>query len=223
FGWHESLFPTGRSRLRPIIVGAWRDDYDGPMQVVSGPIGKETTHFTAPPASRLDTEVTAFLDWFNHSREIDPVLKAGVAHLWFVTIHPFEDGNGRIARAVADMAFARAEETNQRFYSMSSQIQRERDAYYEILERTQQATLDISGWLEWFLACFSRAITNAQETLGSVLHKALFWDTYRGQLLNERQVKVLNRLLDGFEGKLTTSKWAALAPSSQDTAYRDIL
>jgi len=223
FGWHASLFPTGRSGLRPIIVGAWRDDHDGPMQVVSGPIGKETTHFTAPPASRLDTEVTAFLDWFNHSREIDPVLKAGVAHLWFVTIHPFEDGNGRIARAVADMAFARAEETNQRFYSMSSQIQRERDAYYEILERTQQATLDISGWLEWFLACFSRAITNAQETLGSVLHKARFWDTYRGQLLNERQVKVLNRLLDGFEGKLTTSKWAALAPSSQDTAYRDIL
>lgn len=223
FGWHASLFPTGRSGMRRIIVGAWRDDQKGPLEVVSGPIAKEKTHFTAPPADHIDAEITAFLDWFDNGREIDPVLKAGVAHLWFVTIHPFEDGNGRIARAIADMAFARAEETHQRFYSMSSQIRQERNAYYEILERTQKGTLDISEWLEWFLECFFRATTNTEETLGSVLHKARFWEKYRGNPLNERQVKVLNRLLDGFEGKLTTSKWAAITRSSQDTAYRDIL
>jgi len=223
FGWHASLFPTGRSGMRRIIVGAWRDDRTGPMEVVSGPTGKEKIHFTAPPANRLDTEVAAFLDWFNSSRKVDPVLGAGLAHLWLVTIHPFDDGNGRIARAVADMALARSEETHQRFYSMSSQIRQERDAYHEILEQTQKGTLDITDWLEWFLACFSRAITNAEETLRNVLHKARFWEKYAAQPLNERQVKVLNRLLDGFEGKLTTSKWAAINRCSQDTAYRDIL
>lgn len=223
FDWHASLFPTGRSGMRRIIVGALRDDQTGPMEVVSGPIGKEKAHFTAPPADRLGTELAAFLDWFNSGREVDPVLKAGLAHLWFVTIHPFDDGNGRIARAIADMALARSEETHQRFYSMSSQIRQERNAYYEILERTQKGTLDITDWLEWFLACFSRATTNAQETLRSVLHKARFWEKSGAQPLNARQVKVLNRLLEGFEGKLTTSKWAAISHCSQDTAYRDIL
>src|SRR2546430_1217744 len=223
FGWQASLFPTARSGMRRIIVGAWRDDRTGPMEVVSGPIGKEKIYFTAPPADRLDAEVAAFLDWFNSSRKVDPVLGAGLAHLWFVTIHPFDDGNGRIARAVADMALARSEDTHQRFYSMSSQIRQERNAYYDILERTQKGSLDITDWLEWFLACFTLATTNARETLRSVLHKAHFWEKYRAQPFNERQVKVLNTLLEGFEGKLTTSEWAALNRCSQDTAYRDIL
>jgi len=223
FDWHASIFPTGRSGMRRIIVGALRDDQTGPMEVVSGPIGKEKAHFTTPPADRLDTELAAFLDWFNSSREVDPVLKAGLAHLWFVTIHPFDDGNGRIARAIADMALARSEETHQRFYSMSSQIRHERNAYYEILERTQKGTLDITDWLEWFLACFSRATANAQETLRSVLHKARFWEKYAAHTLNGRQVKALNMLLGGFEGYLTTSKWAKTNRCSQDTAYRDIL
>lgn len=223
FGWHASLSPTGRSGMRPIIAGAWRDDRTGPMQVVAGAMGNEKIHFTAPPADRLNTEVGAFLDWFNSSRKADPVLEAGIAHLWFVTIHPFDDGNGRIARAIADMALARSEETHQRFYSMSSQIRQERKAYYAILERTQKGTLDITDWLEWFLACFSRATANAQETLRSVLHKARFWEKYAAQTLNERQVKVLTMLLEEFEGHLTTSKWAKINRCSQDTAYRDIL
>jgi Fic family protein len=193
------------------------------MQVVSGPIGKEKVHFIAPPAVRLDTEVTAFLDWFDDHGHVDPALGAGLAHLWFVTIHPFDDGNGRIARAVTDMALARSERTPQRFYSMSSQIRQERDAYYEILERTQRGTLDVTDWLEWFLTCFSRAILRAQETLRGVLYKARFWERHGAQSLNQRQVKVLNRLLEGFEGKLTTSKWAAICGCSQDSAYRDIL
>lgn len=223
FGWQAALFPTGRSGMRPIVVGAWRDDRTGPMEVVSGPIGKEKVHFIAPPAARLDTEITAFLDWFNSDRKVDPALKAGLAHLWFVTIHPFDDGNGRIARAITDMALARSEKTHQRFYSLSSQTRQERNAYYEILERTQRGALDVTDWLEWFLTCFSRATINAQETLRSVLDKAGFWEKHGAQSFNERQVKVLNRLLEGFEGRLTTSKWAALSGCSQDSAYRDVL
>ena len=222
FGWHAALFPTGRSGMRRIIVGAWRDDSTGPMQVVSGPVGRERVHFEAPAAALLSQEMRAFLDWFNAPAEVDEVLKAGLAHLWFVTLHPFDDGNGRIARAIADMALARSEGSPQRFYSMSSQIRRERAAYYRTLERTQKATMDISGWMEWFLACLGRAIEGAEATLGAVLTKARFWDRTAGLPINERQRLILNRLLDGFDGKLTTSRWARMAQCSQDTALRDI-
>lgn len=222
FSWHASLFPAGRSGMTKIRVGAWRDDSAGPMEVVSGPVGKERVHFQAPPAPRLDAEMNPFLEWFNAHDDIDPVLKAGLAHLWFVTIHPFDDGNGRIARAIADMALARSENSPQRFYSMSAQIQREREAYYDILEETQKGTLDITSWMEWFLGCLGRAIDGAQTILGSVLAKARFWESIQGVALNERQRLVLNRLLNGFEGKLTTTKYAKLAKCSQDTALRDI-
>jgi Fic family protein len=223
FGWHASLFPTGRSGMRRITVGGWRNDSDGPMQVISGPVGKERVHFEAPKAPRLEKEMTGFLEWFNHGPEVDPVLKAGIAHMWFVTIHPFDDGNGRIARAIADMALARSEQSTQRFYSMSAQIRRERSDYYTLLERTQKGALDVTPWQDWFLSCLHRAIEGSQGTLGAVLEKARFWERFAQQSLNERQIKVLNRLLDGFEGKLTTSKWAKLTKCSQDTAYRDIL
>ncbi len=223
FDWHASLFPTGRSGMVKIRVGAWRDDSDGPMQVVSGPIGKEHVHYTASPAMQLDAEMSAFLKWFENETEMDPVLKAGLAHLWFVTIHPFDDGNGRIARAIADMALARSEQSSQRFYSMSAQIRLERDAYYNTLESAQKGTCDITGWQEWFLGCLTCAIEGAQGTLASIMFKARFWERHATQPLNERQIKVLNRLLDGFEGKLTTSKWAKLTKCSQDTAHRDIL
>jgi len=223
FAWHASLFPTGRSGMRKIRAGAWRDDSSGPMQVVSGPMGKERVHFEAPTADRLDAEIKAFLDWFNENEEADWVIKAGLAHLWFVTIHPFDDGNGRIARAIADLALARSEGTDQRFYSMSTQIRQERQAYYEILERTQKGTMDVTPWMQWFLDCLGRAIEGAQTTLGSVIAKARFWESLRDFPLNERQRLVLNRILDGFEGKLTTSKWAKLAKCSHDTALRDII
>lgn len=223
FSWHAAMFPTGRSGITEIRIGAWRDDRTGPMQVISGPIGKEKVHFEAPSANRLDGEMEAFLAWFNSKIEIDPVLKAGVAHLWFVTIHPFEDGNGRIARAIADMQLARSEESSQRFYSMSAQIGHERSAYYDILEKTQAGNVDITRWLEWFLDCLGRAIDGAQSTLSAVLAKARFWESVSGVTLNDRERFVLNRLLDGFEGKLTTSKYARLAKCSQDTALRDIL
>ncbi|HEY3566814.1 MAG TPA: Fic family protein [Thermoanaerobaculia bacterium] len=223
FAWHASLFPTGRSGMARIRTGAWYDGSKGPMQVVSGPIGKEHVHFEAPKAERLDSEMGAFLDWFETATGIDPVLKAAQAHFWFVTIHPFEDGNGRIARAIADMTLARSEGSPQRFYSMSTQIRQERRAYYDILERTQKGTLDITPWMSWFLGCLGRAIDAAQGTLGSVLAKARFWERARNVALNDRQRLVLNRLLDGFEGKLTTSKYAKLAKCSQDTALRDIL
>jgi Fic family protein len=197
------------------------------MEVVSGPVGKERVHFQAPPASRLDGEMRAFLGWFNANADMDPVLKAGLGHLWFVTIHPFDDGNGRIARAIADMTLARSENSPQRFYSMSTQIRQERGAYYDLLEKTQKGTLDITPWMEWFLGCLGRAIEGAQTTLSAVLAKARFWKDIAGvasgSLINERQRLVLNRLLDGFEGKLTTSKYAKLAKCSQDTALRDIL
>lgn len=223
FSWHASLFPTGRSGMGKITVGNWRDDAAGPMQVVSGPIGRERVHFQAPPANRLKAEMEAFLAWFNAEDRADPVLKAGLAHFRFVTIHPFDDGNGRIARAVADMQLARSEDTRHRFYSMSAQIRRERTAYYRALERAQKGTLDVTGWLEWFLDCLGRAFDGAEETLHSVLRKARFWEAHSDAPLNARQRLILNRLLDGFEGKLTSSKWAKIARCSQDTALRDIL
>src|SRR5579863_3905816 len=223
FAWHAALFPTGRSGMRKIRTGAWRDDSDGPMQVVSGPIGKERVHFEAPAAPRVDQGMNAFLDWFNTRTDIDPVMKASLAHLWFVSIHPFDDGNGRIARAIADMALARSENSPQRFYSMSAQIRQERQAYYDILEETQRGRLDLTPWMEWFLGCLGRAIDGAQTTLAAVLTKARFWEAVAGVAFNGRQRLVLDRLLDGFEGKLTTSKYAKLAKCSQDTALRDIL
>jgi Fic family protein len=223
FAWHASLFPTGRSGMKRIRVGAWRSRASDPMQVVSGAIGRERVHFEAPAARRLESEMRAFLDWFNGSTESDWVVKAGLAHLWFVTIHPFDDGNGRIARAIADLALARSEQSSQRFYSMSAQIRQERVKYYEILERTQKGTLDVTIWLDWFLSCMGGAIEGAQTTLGAVLAKSRFWQSLRDVTLNERQRHVLNRVLDGFHGKLTTSKWAKIAKCSQDTALRDIL
>jgi len=223
FAWHASLFPAGRSGMSKILVGNWRDDINGPMQVVSGPIGREKLHYEAPPADRIPDEMAKFLHWFEQPGDIDPLLMAGLAHLWFVTIHPFDDGNGRIARAIADMALARSEKTGQRFYSMSAQIRRVHKEYYDTLEWTQKGELDVTRWQIWFLTCLLGAIDGAQETLGVVLGKARFWEHYAKEALNERQIKVLNRLLDGFEGKLTTSKWAKIAKCSQDTAYRDIL
>lgn len=223
FAWHTALFPTGRSSIRDIVVGKWRDDRDGPMQVVSGPIGRQKVHYEAPPAKRVSAEIKKFLGWFNKPGDMDPLLVASLAHLWFVTIHPFDDGNGRLARAIADMALARSEGSNQRFYSMSAQIRRERDDYYRMLERTQKDELDVTSWHEWFLGCLLRAMEGSQKMLGGVLDKARFWERFAKEPLQDRQIKVLNRLLDGFQGKLTTSKWAALAKCSQDTAYRDIL
>ncbi len=223
FDWHASLFPTSRSGMRRIAVGRWRDAQADPMQVVSGPIGRERVHFEAPSAARVDAEMRAFLHWFETPAEADPVLKAGLAHLWFVTVHPFEDGNGRIARAVADMALARSEDSSQRFYSMSAQIRAERGDYYDALERTQRGTTDVTDWITWFLACLGRSIDAAGTALAEVLAKARFWERAGGIALNERQRRVLNRVLDGFEGKLTTSKWAKLAKCSQDTALRDIM
>jgi Fic family protein len=221
--WHAALFPTGRSGMTRIRAGAWRNDATGPMQVVSGPIGHEDVHFQAPPAARLNAEMRTFLAWFNSSIAREPVLKAALAHLWFVTIHPFDDGNGRIARAIADMTLARSETSPHRFYSMSAQIRLQRSAYYRMLQRTQQGTLDITAWIEWFLACLGRAIDGAQTTLAAVLAKARFWETHAAVPLNPRQRLILNLLLDGFEGKLTTTKYAKLAKCSQDTALRDIL
>jgi Fic family protein len=222
FGWHAALFPTGYSGLAPIRVGAWRDDAKGPMQVVSGPVGRQRVHYEAPPASRLDAETARFLTWFNRHGNDDAVIKAGLAHLWFVTLHPFDDGNGRLARAVGDMALARAEHSARRFYSLSAQIQRERGDYYDLLEQTQKGTLDVTRWLDWFLGCLLRAIEAADTTLAAVLAKARFWQRWSGTPMNERQIKLLDRLLDGFEGKLTSSKWAAIAKCSSDTALRDI-
>jgi Fic family protein len=221
-GWHAALFPTGRSGMQKIAVGAWRDDKSGPMQVVSGPIGKQRVHYEAPVAARLDAEMKAFVDWFESKTNIDPVLKAGIAHLWLLTIHPFDDGNGRIARAIADMALARSDHSAQRFYSMSAQIRRERDAYYGMLEATQKAELDITTWLEWFLQCLDRAFDGAEETLANVLRKAEFWKKHAAIPFNDRQRDILNRLMEGFEGKLTSSKYALIEKTSPDTALRDI-
>src|SRR6202166_1764096 len=221
-GWHACLFPTGRSGMRKIIVGAWRDDRSGPMQVVSGIEGRERVHYEAPVAARLEAEIKSFLDWFNGNDDTDPVLKAALAHLWFVTIHPFEDGNGRIARAIADMSLARSEDSPQRFYSMSAQIRIERNAYYDMLESTQKGGLDGTPWLEWFLGCLDRALDGSETILAGVLEKAEFWKRYTAAKINDRQRDILNRLLDGFEGKLTSSKWARIEKCSPDTALRDI-
>lgn len=222
FNWHAALFPTGRSGMKSLTVGRWRDDAAGPMQVVSGPVGRERVHYQAPPANRLPEEMKAFLEWFESEKPIDPVLAAGVAHLWFVTIHPFDDGNGRIARAITDMALARSEASAQRFYSMSSRIRERRDRYYDVLESTQKGDMDVTEWLMWFLDCLHGAFGLAKETLGSVLVRARFWDSIRDVPLNERQRAMLNRLTDNFEGKLTSAKWAKLMKCSQDTASRDI-
>jgi Fic family protein len=223
FAWHAALFPTGQSGMRNIITGNWRDDCDGPMQVISGPVGHEKVHFEAPPSKRLPDEIARFLNWFEQPSDIDPLFKAGLAHLWFVTIHPFDDGNGRIARAIADMALSRSESSRRRFCSMSAQIRHERNDYYATLELTQKGELDVTRWQTWFLNCLLRAIEGAEDTLGSVRQKARFWKRFAKEPLKERQIMVLNRLLDGIEGRLTTSKWAKLALCSQDTAYRDIL
>jgi Fic family protein len=222
FGWHASLFPIGRSGMHRITVGTWRDDRTAPMQVVSGPVGRERVHFEAPTADRLEDEMRRFVEWFNGDATTEPVLKAALAHLWFVTIHPFDDGNGRIGRAIADMLLARSEGSSQRFYSMSGQIREERGEYYRILEQTQRATMDVTAWMEWFLACLTRAIGGAQAALAGVIEKARYWEKLRDVPLNDRQRLVINKLLEGFEGNLTTSKWAALTKSSNDTALRDI-
>ncbi|MBC7380112.1 MAG: Fic family protein [Burkholderiaceae bacterium] len=222
FGWHAALFPTGYSGMAPTKVGGLRNDATGPMQVVSGPLGRQRVHYEAPPAGRLKAEVTGFLAWANSASNEPPLIKAGLAHLWFVTLHPFDDGNGRIARAVGDLFLARADGSSHRFYSLSGQIQRERKAYYEILERSQKQSMDITDWLAWFLGTLHRAVDHAQITLDDVLAKTRFWQRWATTPLNERQLKLLSRLLDGFEGKLTSSKWAVIAKCSPDTALRDI-
>ncbi|MBI3269157.1 MAG: Fic family protein [Planctomycetes bacterium] len=222
FGWHAALFPTGRSGMSRITVGAWRPREAGPMQVVSGPIGRETVHFEAPEADRLEAEMACFLDWLDTPTAVDPVLQGGIAHLWFVTLHPFEDGNGRIARAIADLALARADGTKQRFYGMSSQIEAERKEYCRRLEAAQRGDLDITRWLEWFLACLDRAIGGADTCLSAVLRKAKLWQHLHRRPVNERQRLVLNRLLDDFKGFMTTSKYAKLTKCSADTALRDL-
>ena len=250
FGWHAALFPTGYSGRTRITVAAWRTDASGPMQVVSGPVGREKVHFEAPPAATLPAQTQAFFDWFEAAPAGDALIKAGLAHLWLVTLHPFDDGNGRISRAVGDMALARAEKTSaagppqgtraplggsdprsggawgrhahQRFYSFSAQIQRERKVYYDQLEATQKGPLDVTPWLHWFLGCLLRAVQGADATLAGVLDKAQFWQRWAGTPMNARQTLVLNRVLDGMEGKLTNAKWAAMGKCSADTALRDI-
>lgn len=220
--WHAALFPTGYSGLSLITAGQWRNDATGPMQVVSGPVHRRRIHFQAPPAAALPAEMARFLAWANQEAVEPALIRAGLAHLWFVTLHPFDDGNGRIARAVGDLFLARADGADQRFYSLSAQIQRERKAYYDILERSQQGSLDVTAWLAWFLGALGRAVASAGTTIDGVLAKARFWQRWAGTPMNERQVKLLNSLLDGFSGKLTTSKWAAIGKCSQDTALRDI-
>ena len=220
--WQAALFPTGYSGLHKIKTGAWRDDSDRPMQVVSGPVGRQRVHYEAPPADSVDAEMARFLEWFNKRTGPEGLLRAGLAHLWFVTIHPFEDGNGRIARAIADKALAQSEDSGQRFYSMSSQIRKNRAAYYDTLERTQKGSLDVTDWLVWFLECFARAIDGAEEVCAHVLRKADFWQRYAREAFTDRQKKVLNRYLDGLEDKLTAKKWAAIAKCSIPSAQRDI-
>ncbi len=222
FDWHAALFPTGRSGIRKITVGAWRSESAGTMQVISGPIGKERVHYEAPSSAKLNDEMAAFLDWFDTDQGIDPVLKAGLAHFWFVTIHPFEDGNGRIARAIADMALSRADQSSHRFYSMSTQIESDRKFYYHKLETQQRSDLDVTDWLDWFLDCLGRAFENADATFSAVVFKASIWEIANRQGVNDRQRIVLNRMLDGFKGHMSTSKYAKIAKTSTDTAFRDI-
>jgi Fic family protein len=221
FDWHAALFPTGRSGIRKITIADWRKDTTGPMQVVSGSMGREKVHFQAPDAKYVEREMIKFLDWLNDDKN-DLVIKAAIAHLWFVTIHPFEDGNGRIARAITDMILAQSDKSEQRFYSMSAQIRIERKEYYEILEKTQKGNLDITQWMVWFLNCLINALKSSEEVLSDILFKADFWKKHAGIKLNERQKKLLNKILDGFEGKLTSAKWAKIAKCSKDSAIRDI-
>lgn len=222
FGWHSALFPTGRSGMHKITVGRWRDNEKGPMQVVSGAMGKERVHFEAPDAAHLEKEMRQFIKWFNAKDSTDVVLKSAIAHFWFVTIHPFDDGNGRIARAIGDMQLARADGDSQRFYSMSAQIRIERKAYYHILERMQKGSLDLTEWLLWYLKCLDNALNATEKILKSVLNKSRFWDLLSGTAINERQRLLINKLFDGFDGNLNSSKWAKIAKCSTDTALRDI-
>ncbi|MDA3838275.1 MAG: Fic family protein [Candidatus Delongbacteria bacterium] len=222
FDWHRSLFPTGENRIHPIEVGKWRSDSSTPMQVLSGSMGKEKIHFQAPDAATMENEMNSFINWFNNENKLDPVIKAGLAHFWFVTIHPFDDGNGRIARALSEMLLARSDGIPQRFYSMSAQIRLERKQYYNILESTQHGLLDITPWFEWFLNCLFNALHESSNVLEMVLSKHNFWNKHAVTVLNSRQILLLNKLLDGFIGKLTSSKWAKIAKCSPDTALRDI-
>jgi Fic family protein len=222
FDWHAALFPTGRSGMYKITVANWRNDTTGPMQVVSGAMGKEKVHFQAPDSTLVEKEMNRFLDWFNSYYDIDLVIKSAISHLWFVTIHPFEDGNGRITRAITDMLLARADKSNQRFYSMSAQIRLERKQYYDILEKTQKGNLDVTEWIQWFLQCLINALKSTDLVLSRVLYKADFWKKHSEVILNERQRKLINKLIDGFDGKLTSSKWAKIAKCSKDSAIRDI-
>lgn len=222
FDWHASLFPTGKNGMYQLIVGEWRDDKLGAMQVVSGAMGKEKVHFQAPDATQIEYEMDLFLEWFNNEKKIEPVLKAAIAHFWFVTIHPFEDGNGRIARAITDLLLARADESSQRFYSMSAQIRVERKEYYHVLEKSQKGNLDITPWLDWFFNCLLNSLNQTNHILARVLNKHFFWLENNNIQLNERQKVMLNKLLDGFDGKLTSSKWAKIMKCSADTSLRDI-
>jgi Fic family protein len=222
FSWHASLFPAGQSGMYKIITGNWRDDSTGPMQVVSGALGKEKVHYQAPPANQIENEMRIFFDWFNLEQNVDSVLKAAIAHLWFVTLHPFEDGNGRISRALSDMLLARSDEQSYRFYSMSTQIRKERNSYYDILEKTQRGSLDITNWLEWFLNSLLHSIESSEKLLEKVIYKHEFWLQNSKVSINDRQRKILNMLMDDFEGVLNTTKWAKIGKCSQDTALRDI-
>lgn len=223
FAWHNLLFPLNGNSSSKMVIGKWRNNkLDDPMQVVSGAMGKEKVHFQAPNSDLLSKEMKTFLEWFNKDSELHPLLKAAVSHLWFVTLHPFDDGNGRVARAIADMQLTRADEIPQRFYSMSSQIRIERKQYYSILEKTQKGSLDITDWIEWFIECLERAIAASEETLSSIIKKSRYWDLLHSKSLSDRQKMMINKLLDGFEGKLTSSKWAKISGCSQDTAMRDI-
>ncbi len=222
FGWHSALFPTGWSGISKIAVASWRTDSTGPMRVVSGEMGKEKVHFQAPPSEQIEHEMQVFLDWIDSEQELDSVLKAGIAHLWLVTIHPFDDGNGRIARAVSEILLARSDKSDRRFYSMSAQIRKERSTYYAMLENAQKGSLDITEWLAWFLDCLARCFDSSSELLANIFRKAEFWREHACTILNERQHKILNKLLDGFDGNLTSSKWAKICKCSQDTALRDI-
>jgi Fic family protein len=222
FAWHAALFPLGRSGMFEITVAQWRNNFTGPMQVVSGAMGKEKVHFEAPHSDLLEMEMRAFVTWVNSYKKIDPVLKAAIAHLWFITIHPFDDGNGRIARALTDMLLARSDNSSQRFYSMSAQIRKERKQYYNILEKTQKGNLNITEWLNWFLNCLLNALKTTDVVLGQILQKSKFWKRHEKTIFNNRQLLIVNKLLDGFDGKLTSSKWAKIGKCSSDTALRDI-
>ena len=222
FGWHAALFPSGRSGMYKITVGNWRTDARGPMQVVSGPMGKEKVHYTAPESSRLALEMSRFINWFNSDASMEPVIKSGISHLWFVSIHPFDDGNGRIARAIADSQLARADSTNQRFYSMSGKILQSKKGYYNVLESTQKGSMDVSQWLVWYFERLTEALEATNETLSKILIKAKFWELHKTTQFNERQVEMINKLQGDFVGKLNSSKWAKMTRVHRDTARRDI-